>query len=296
MRLGMSLVVRDEEDVIGENIHFHASMGVDCFAVLDNGSKDSTREIVSRLCTTYDITLFDDPGNFEKERQSMLLARHLQERQGADWLISNDADEFWLPENASLKSLINNETPVLSARRYNFVPREQDVAAANYAFYHNIMLVERPYGVQPPSPDPNEPLLYPMMLRAVPGKIICALEGLEHIFKGSHRVTHARGKANETSAATIFHYQIRSYKAFETKIINHGKSLQNARGATSWHLRRWHAAYANGQLKQEYQTLLLNDGQTKSLLADGVIRENHMLANIIRRQRYLRKNSEMDAF
>ena len=37
-RLAISLVVRDEIELISANINFHAAQGVDAFFVMDNGS------------------------------------------------------------------------------------------------------------------------------------------------------------------------------------------------------------------------------------------------------------------
>ena len=48
MRLVMTLKVRDEEDVIEDNLRFHGAMGVDFFIVMDNGSVDRTPEILAR--------------------------------------------------------------------------------------------------------------------------------------------------------------------------------------------------------------------------------------------------------
>ena len=48
MRLVMTMKVRDEEDVIEDNLRFHAAMGVDFFVVMDNGSVDRTGEILAR--------------------------------------------------------------------------------------------------------------------------------------------------------------------------------------------------------------------------------------------------------
>ncbi len=279
MRLGMSLIVRDEADIIRENIKFHAQMGVDAFAIIDNGSTDGTREILHSLRSYYDLQVFDDRGPFEKERQSMLLAEHLRQHQHADWLISNDADEFWVPKSGDLKSLTNPSTPVLIAGRYNFLPRTEDVAADDYKFYQTTMLVDKPYGEQPPAPDPNEPLLFPIMLRTFPGKIMCALVGLEHVCNGNHQVRHAAGNACHTDEAVIYHYHIRSYKYFESKIRNHGKSLHMTAREICWHLRRWYAAYLGGTLRNEYESLLLSEEQARILLAAGVIREERIIAN-----------------
>jgi hypothetical protein len=279
----MSLIVRDEAEFIAENIRYHAEMGVDCFAVLDNGSKDETYIILNRLRSDFDLSIFSNPEPLDKERQSMFLARHLREQQRADWLISNDADEFWYPHSGSLKDIISPDTPVLAAKRFNFLPRYQDIAAADYRFFNNIMLVSRPYGEQPPAPDLQEALLYPMMLRRFPGKILCALDGLERVHKGNHKVTHNMGEPVDTDGAVVFHYQIRGYDSFETRVRNHGETVQKLTGTTSWHLRRWYAAYLQGRLRQEYESLVLTEADVIRLRRDGVIREDRTMEVAISR-------------
>ena len=46
MKLVMTLLVRDEEDVLRANLEFHREQGVDFFIVTDNKSEDSTPDIV----------------------------------------------------------------------------------------------------------------------------------------------------------------------------------------------------------------------------------------------------------
>ncbi|WP_290381647.1 glycosyltransferase family 2 protein, partial [Bacteroides acidifaciens] len=40
--------VKDEEDIIESNIKFHMSLGIDGILVTDNGSTDSTMEILKK--------------------------------------------------------------------------------------------------------------------------------------------------------------------------------------------------------------------------------------------------------
>ena len=51
MKLIMTFVVRDEENIIEQNIRFHKAMGVDGFIVLSHNSLDRTNEILEKLKT-----------------------------------------------------------------------------------------------------------------------------------------------------------------------------------------------------------------------------------------------------
>jgi len=46
MHLAMSILVRDEANIIEANIRHHAASGVSSFIVTDNGSVDGTRELL----------------------------------------------------------------------------------------------------------------------------------------------------------------------------------------------------------------------------------------------------------
>ena len=48
-RIIMTLLVRNEEDILADNVHFHHNMGVDAFIITNNGSTDSTTEIIETI-------------------------------------------------------------------------------------------------------------------------------------------------------------------------------------------------------------------------------------------------------
>jgi len=58
-KLAMTLLVRDEADIIETNIRFHAKMGVDVFWVMDHQSQDGTREILENLKSEFDLHVVD---------------------------------------------------------------------------------------------------------------------------------------------------------------------------------------------------------------------------------------------
>lgn len=279
MRLGMSLIVRDEADIIAENIEFHAKNGVDAFVVVDNGSKDGTRDILARLCKSYDMDVIGYPGLFVQEKIATGLGEHLRERKHVDWLISNDADEFWVPRTGDLKSCIRMSTPVLRVKRYNLLPTKKDLSDRRYRFFHNLMLVQNPLGFQPAAPDPDEPLKYPIMLRSFPPKVMCSMTGFKAVHKGNHAVEHMGNPAVDIDEITVFHFPLRKYDVFETRIRNHAESFDDRPPGTSWHLRRWFTCYQRGTLRNEYDSMLLTDEKVENLLSTGVIREERRIAD-----------------
>ena len=102
IRLAMTLLVRNEVDIIEDNIRFHAAQGVDCFAVMDNGSTDGTREVLEKLKTEFDLDVIDQPAqNYQQALWMTQLAEYARTTLKADLVISNDADEFWLAQEGT---------------------------------------------------------------------------------------------------------------------------------------------------------------------------------------------------
>src|SRR5918996_1047844 len=100
MRIVMTLLVRDEADVLEANLRAHRALGVDQFAVLDNGSTDGTEEILARWSAAGLAHVITDPDANTDEvfiEWQTRLARIAATDLEADWVINNDADEFWLP-------------------------------------------------------------------------------------------------------------------------------------------------------------------------------------------------------
>ena len=98
MRIAMTLMVRDEADVIGPMLAHHAAQGVDVFIITDNGSVDGTLEQIESFAQDHEVDLRVDP--VHRKQQSRLvtgMARDAATRHRADWVINADADEFWVP-------------------------------------------------------------------------------------------------------------------------------------------------------------------------------------------------------
>ena len=100
MRLVMTLKVRDEADIIEDNLRFHRAMGVDFFVVTDNGSVDGTSEILDRYVSAGLAHVIQEPTSGLRSNEmdwTTRMARLAASEYGADWVFNNDADEFWWP-------------------------------------------------------------------------------------------------------------------------------------------------------------------------------------------------------
>jgi Glycosyl transferase family 2 len=100
VRLVMTLKVRDEADVLEANLRYHACLGVDHFIATDSGSQDGSLEILDRWRAAGRLTLITEPPeDFNSKAQEWVtrMARLAATDLEADWVIHNDADEFWWP-------------------------------------------------------------------------------------------------------------------------------------------------------------------------------------------------------
>ncbi|MDJ0933171.1 MAG: glycosyltransferase family 2 protein [Breoghania sp.] len=57
----MNLLIRDEADVIRENLEFHFERGVDHVIVTDNGSEDRTRDVPAEFERMGVATIIGEP-------------------------------------------------------------------------------------------------------------------------------------------------------------------------------------------------------------------------------------------
>jgi hypothetical protein len=107
MTLVMTLLARDEIDVIDSWLAFHLNAGADLVIATDNRSQDGTTEVLEEYARSGHVHLLHEPG--EDLRQDEWVTRMAQtaaSNLGADWVLNSDADEFWWPRGGSLKELL----------------------------------------------------------------------------------------------------------------------------------------------------------------------------------------------
>ncbi|MGK0715090.1 glycosyltransferase family 2 protein [Leucobacter sp. W1153] len=97
MKLALTMMVRDEADIVGAMLEHHFAQGVSQAIVTDNGSIDGTWKILEKLSHRYPLDLRQDPVHRKQQSDVVTqMAREAHTRYGADWVINADADEFWL--------------------------------------------------------------------------------------------------------------------------------------------------------------------------------------------------------
>lgn len=282
-RLAMTILVRDEIDVIEENIRFHASIGVDKFVVTDNSSKDGTREVLDLLSKVFDLTVFDEPSlSIDQDLWVSGMADWLKNEDSADWIINNDADELWYAHSGNLKDDIADsvdnsdeayeDVGVLLCPRQNMIGSRESVSGESYRFFQNNYAVIKNLLTATDSKAWTESG-GDIIIRKVPGKVITRTEGLQSVGMGNHRAKHDALTIN-CSNISVFHYPIRSFAQFEKKVVNYGSSLENNDRFgenISKHLRHWYACFREGSLREQYQSFVLSESVLEDLAARGIV-------------------------
>jgi hypothetical protein len=212
MKVVMTLLVRDEEDVLRSNIEFHRAQGVDFFIITDNKSEDSTPKIIhdyeSQGIAKY---IFEGDDNYDQTTWVSRMARMAAEEYAADWVINNDADEFWWPRQGNLKQCfagIPAEDTILVAQRHDFVPLVDEQAE----FFHDMV-----YRKQVSLNAIGKPLPPKVAHRGDPAVVVA---------QGNHWAELSAPEKIIEDLVDIFHFPIRRYAQFTNKIIKGGQAYE----------------------------------------------------------------------
>jgi Glycosyl transferase family 2 len=258
MKLVMTLLIRDEADILASNIEFHLSRGVDFIIATDNLSVDGSTAILhdyERRSVLHYIYEPDD--DYSQYRWVTRMARLAATEFGADWVINNDADEFWWPEHGDLKQALAAVPPSYEAavvQRTNFLPRPM----ADGIFFADAMTVRWQKSLN----TLGQPLPPKTCHRGFPDIDVA---------QGNHSATRD-GRSITTTAApiTILHFPMRRYEQFSNKIAKGGSAVR--RNSIPGLVPTWlqlHDVYAAGDLEKTYRSSLPDDAGIEAGLRDG---------------------------
>ena len=123
----MTLLARDEADVVEAWLQFHMNAGADFVVATDNCSEDGTTEILERYAREGRVHLLRERGEDLRQNEWVTrMARLAATEFGADWVINSDADEFWWPRGPSLRDVLDAVPPrygTVGAFLRTFAPR-----------------------------------------------------------------------------------------------------------------------------------------------------------------------------
>lgn len=278
MNLVMSILVKNEFDIIEENLRFHAAQGIDKFLVMDNSSTDGTRDLLSDLQNSYDLTIVDEAGQYNQAAWMTRLARQAKLELQADLVISNDADEFWGTKgDKTLKQLLSLKESVVTAKRFNYVfTQEQYSQGLALSDCKNKVTSPILYSKEDQLRKPG----LSMPLVKVSPKTIINPRGLIRLKGGNHRAKHWCFFRNRFEAEIeVHHFPIRSFTQFEKNIKNRSELLkENDQIKMGDHYRRWVKQYNQGCLEEEFSRISLSDADLQVLEKIGVVtyKDSHL--------------------
>lgn len=288
MYLAMTLLVRDEVDLIENNINFHLERGVDGVVAVDNGSTDGTREILEDMSKSAPITVMHESGrDYDQTRWVTRAALYARDTMGAEWVLNNDADEFWVSKDGSLKDVISSAhaNSILLCSRRNMIWGYD--APVDRPWHQRLI-----YRVNKPTQKPklqniyDDPLPCPFFYLDLPPKALVRTEHLVEVTQGNHNALYDTPVSAVDAPIEIFHFPVRSRKQFEEKIVQGGRAYEtNTRFPESigWHWRRWYQLYRQQGIDAAFADALPSAEELAADLRDEVAVEDRCFASIVGR-------------
>lgn len=164
----MTLLARDEEEILDAHLRYHFEQGVDFVVATDHLSEDGTSDILREYERDGVLHVIrEEREEYNQPLYVTRMARLAATDFGADWVINADADEFWWPRDASFRDLFDavpTRFGVVQGLWRHFVLRPDD----DGPFFERMLWRRRP------SPDPLDPyhLAVKVAHRAHPGVVV----------------------------------------------------------------------------------------------------------------------------
>jgi hypothetical protein len=271
MKIVMTLLVRDEADIVDAHLAFHLRTGVDLVIATDNCSQDATTEILERHEALGHLHLIREPSEDLRQTEWVSrMARLAASEYEADWVINSDADEFWLPRLGSFGQVLST------------VPERYGV-------------VRGAWRVFVPRPADDRPFAERMTVR------LCRPEYHDHPFSTDRKSIHrARsdvrvGRGNHEVFGEgffpmlgwfpieVLHFPIRSLEQCTRKYVTQYHALRrNPDKGTPGIVASAYEAYRAGRPEDFYDPLVVDDTALERGLGDGTLTVDTRLRDALR--------------
>jgi hypothetical protein len=276
MKLVMTLLARDEADIVEPWLAYHLNAGVDLVIATDNRSEDGTTEILERYSRDGHLHLIREPGEDLRQNEWVTrMARLAATEFGADWVINSDADEFWWPRGASLR----------------------DVLAAVPPRYGTVGAFLRMFVPRPGSEDPFErmtvrfsalaPINDPASLYKPIRKVVHRGHPQINVTRGNHALVDSPfAPLRGWFPIEVFHFPLRSLEqaTHKTALQGHAFERHIARAPTAYHANMF-SALRSGKLEEYYGSLLVDDDEAERGVAEGRLVVDTRLRDALRQLR-----------
>lgn len=252
-KIAITLLVRDETDIIREWLEFHKPKA-DMLIITDNGSVDGTRENIetfARKYPDYPLTLLDEPAhNFDQNHWVDTMIR-LAIENGADWIANSDADEFWHCDFRELAASAADNVSQIRVMSRLYVPTAKDNPQGE------TVQQRLPWRVVRPRNETERLCLCAWH------KIFHRTQGWKANVLGNHAAEFEPGaKISEAPAPShIKHYPNRTWPQYRRKYLNGGEAYTRSPLPLpfGFHWRERYALYCNGGIanlkKRWYQEI-----------------------------------------
>ena len=276
MKLVMTLLARNEADIIDAQIAFHLHAGVDYVIATDNLSDDGTTEILERYERDGVLHLLREDGDDMRQPEWVTrMARMAATDFGADWVVNADADEFWWPRGGTLKEilgLVPERFGVVRGCWRHFLPRlDRD---GDFAELMTVRLCA-------PASSGTKSTIY-----HVHQKVAHRADPGVEIERGNHNaIGVGLEQLRSWHPIEVLHFSFRSLAQLERKA--RGAWLRRPKEEQTQHAVRLDEALRHGRLDAFYAAMAVSDAQLEQRVADGTLAVDTRLRDALRTLRAL---------
>ena len=271
MRLVMTLLARNEADIVDAQIAFHLHAGVDFVIATDNRSDDGTTEILERYERAGQLRLLREGGDdYRQEKWVTRMARLAAIEHGADWVMNTDADEFWWPRGGTLGDVLGavpQRYGVVRGCWRHFLPRPEDERC--FAERMTVRLSA------PAHPGDKSTIYHAHQ------KVAHRADANVLVERGNHDIVEsALLPLRSWHPIEVLHFSFRSAAQLGTKA--RAGWLRSPVSDHTEHQIVLDEAYREGRLEEFYAARAVTDAQLDRGLADGTLAVDTRLRDALR--------------